>query len=197
MLDQNEALAFLRLVRAQRRTTRQTLQLAFLYALQAILSSALLIVGYQLTHARALNWAIISAILVIQPGIEQSIAASAVRIAANLVGGLIGLAIGALLGDGYPQLLFALLLTVSACELLRLDLGLRTACVAAVIVMVTAPDGHVTTSALERLSAVIVGCFTALAVQLIAERFRRLTGWFEPLFSLARLRPESASQHQE
>jgi uncharacterized membrane protein YgaE (UPF0421/DUF939 family) len=197
MLDQNEALAFLRLVRAERRTTRQTLQLAFLYALQAILSSALLIVGYDLTHARALNWAIISAILVIQPGIEQSLAASAVRIAANLVGGLTGLAIGAFLGDGNPQLLFALLLTVAACELLRLDLGLRTACVATVIVMVTAPDGRVTTSALERLSAVIIGCLTALLVQLLAERLRRLTGWFEPLFSFARIRQETPSQNQE
>ena len=197
MLDQNEALAFLRLVRAERRTTRQTLQLAFLYALQAILSSALLIVGYELTHARALHWAIISAILVIQPGIEQSLAASAVRIAANLVGGLIGLAIGALLGDGHPQLLFSLLLTVAACELLRLDLGLRTACVATVIVMITAPDGRVTTSALERLSAVIVGCLTALLVQLLADRLRRLTGWFEPLFSFTRTTKPTPSHNQE
>ena len=190
MLDQNETRAFLRLIRSDRRTTRESLQAAILYALQAILSSVLLIVGYRLTHAHALTWAIISAILVIQPGIEQSLAASAVRIAANLIGGLIGLAIGELLGIGHPQLLLALLLTVFACEFLRIDLGLRTACVATIIVM-TSIDGNITTSAVERLSAVLIGCLTAVIVQIFAERIRRLTGWVEPL--LSPLAPKSST----
>jgi uncharacterized membrane protein YgaE (UPF0421/DUF939 family) len=181
MLDQNEALAFLRLIRAERRTTRETFQTAILYALQVILTSLLLIAGYGLADSHALIWALVSAVLVIQPGIEQSLAASAIRIAANLVGGVIGLAIAQLLGLGHPQLLLAILLTVFACELLRLDLGLRTACVATIIVMTITIDGRVTTSAFERLSAVLIGCLTAVLVQFLIDRLRRLTSWADPL----------------
>jgi len=193
MLDQNEALEFLRLIRAERRTTRQSFQAAILYALQVLLSCLLLIVGYQLAHAAALTWALVSAVLVIQPGIEQSLAASAVRIAANLVGGLIGLAIGQFIGLGYSEVLLAILLTVFVCELLRLDLGLRTACVAVIIVM-TSIDGRVTTSAAERLSAVLVGCLTAVLVQFLIDHLRRLTNWTDPLLSFSKPNPPRDSQ---
>jgi uncharacterized membrane protein YgaE (UPF0421/DUF939 family) len=196
MLDPNESRAILRLIRSDRKTTRQSLQVASLFALQAILSSSLLIAGYTLAHAHALTWAIVSAVLVIQPGIEQSLAASAVRIAANLVGGLIGLAVGQFLGLGYPQLLLALALTVFASEFLRIDLGLRTACVATIIVM-TSLDGHVTTSALERLSAVLIGCLTAVGVQLLAEYLRRLAHWTDPFFPSLAAKPEPAPDNQE
>lgn len=181
MLDQNEALAFLRLVSAERRTTRQSLQIAVLYALQVLLSASLLIIGFHIANSQALIWALVSATLVIQPGIEQSLRASAVRIAADLVGGLIGIAIAELLGLGYAQLLFAILLTVFVCELLRLDLGLRTSCVATIIVMTASVDGKITTSAFERLAAIIIGCLTALLIQFLIDRLRRLIAWTDPV----------------
>jgi uncharacterized membrane protein YgaE (UPF0421/DUF939 family) len=172
MLDKNERAAFLRLIQSDRRSTTQTFLFASLWTLQALSSAALLISGYAAFHARGVYWAIVSAILVLQPGIEQSIAASAVRIAANIVGGAIAFAVGRFCGVGAWQLLLGLALTVICCEILRLDLGLRTACVAAVIVL-TANDGQVTTSSLERLSAVLIGCFLAVGIQLIVEGLRR------------------------
>ncbi len=171
--DKTEYLALLRRVQSERRTTRETLHEAALYALQVILCAILLLWGYSTFHAPSVMWAIVSAILVVQPGLEQSISTSAVRIAANLVGGAIGFAIGALLGTSAVPLLAALVITVFVCEILRLDLGLRTACVATLIVM-TSPAGNISASSFERLSAVLIGCLTAVFIQLAMHLPRRL-----------------------
>jgi uncharacterized membrane protein YgaE (UPF0421/DUF939 family) len=179
MLDRNEVLALSRLVLAQRKTSRESLQLACLYTVQVLVTAAILLTGYHLAGAKGVLWALVSSVLVLQPGIEQSIAASAVRIAANTVGGLIGLLIGATLGTGVPQLLLALVTTVFASEFLRLDVGLRTACVATLIVMTT-NDGRVLTSSPERLSAVLIGCLVAISVQLLIEKIRKALGWHSP-----------------
>ncbi len=182
MLDRNERLAFARLILSQRTTNRQSLQLACIYTLQVLISGSILLLGYQWLHAKGVLWAMVSAILVLQPGIEQSVAASAVRIAANTVGGLIGVAIGESFGTGPAQILFALTVTIFVSELCRLDVGLRTACVATLIVMTANGGGAVgvISSSFERFSAVLIGCLLAVAVQMGAEYVRRLFGWTNP-----------------
>jgi hypothetical protein len=62
---------------------------------------------------------------------------------------------------------------VIVCESLRLDPALRTACVAVIIVL-TANEGHVRNSSFERFSAVVLGCLMAMSVQIITDILRHL-----------------------
>jgi uncharacterized membrane protein YgaE (UPF0421/DUF939 family) len=179
MLEPHERLGILRLIQADRPTTRETLQTAVLYAAQVVLSVSLVMEGYHLWGAATSLWAVVSAILVIQPAVEQSIATSAIRIAANIIGGLAGIVVGHFLGDGIWQFLLALVVVVFVCDFLKLDLGLRTACVSVAVIMLKA-DGRVVSTSQERMVGVIVGCVTALCVQLAAERLRKRLGWHGP-----------------
>ena len=168
------------MIRADRPNNRQTLQMALLYAGQVVLCSWVLMEGYKWWGSPAALWAVVSAALVIQPVIEQAISASAVRIAANTVGGIGGIIVGHFLGDGIWQFLLALVLVVFMCEFLRLDLGLRTACVSVAVIMLRSEGGRVISTGQERLVAVVIGCVTALCMQLLAEIVRKRLGWHGP-----------------
>lgn len=167
--------ALLRQILAPRQTTRQTLAVATLFALQAVICTVVLSIAYRMAHVSAVTWAIVSAILVLQPGIQQSISASAVRILANLIGATVGFIVGRAFGPGAWQVPVALVIVAYVCEGLRLDLGLRTACVSVVIVML-ANEGRVATSSVERLAAVLIGCAFAVVLQLLFDRARRWLG---------------------
>jgi uncharacterized membrane protein YgaE (UPF0421/DUF939 family) len=194
MLEPHERLAILRLIQADRPTNRETLQTAALYAAQVVLAVSLVMGGYHLYGSPAALWAVVSAILVIQPAMEQSIATSAVRIAANIVGGLAGIVVGHFLGDGIWQFLTALVLVVFICDLLKLDLGLRTACVSVAVIMLKS-EGRVVSTSRSRMVSVIIGCLTALCVQLLAEWLRKKLGWHGPDMSAVAANPPSrASQ---
>lgn len=184
MLEPYERFAILRLIQVDRPNNRESFQTAVLYAAQVVLASALLMEGYHWYGSPAGLWAVVSAALVVQPVMEQSIAASAVRIAANTVGGVSGILVGYFLGDGIWQFLLALVLVVFICDLLKLDLGLRTACVSVAVIMIRS-EGHVLTTSRERLVAVVIGCVTALLVQLLAEAVRKKLGWHGPDVSAA------------
>jgi uncharacterized membrane protein YgaE (UPF0421/DUF939 family) len=137
------------------------------FSAQALGAGLILWAGYSLTGAGGLNWAIISAIVVLQPELQQSLAASLSRVAANLVGALAGLAVAATAGVSVPSVLGAVVVTAVACGVLRLDVALRTACVAAIIVMTTqAHPGHVVLSGAERFLSTTVGCAVAVVIQL-------------------------------
>ncbi|HEX4056155.1 MAG TPA: FUSC family protein [Tepidisphaeraceae bacterium] len=179
MLESYERLPILRLIQADRPNNRESFQTAVLYAAQVVFASALLMEGYHLYRSPAGLWAVISAALVVQPVMEQSIAASAVRIAANTVGGVCGILVGYFLGNGMWQFLLALVLVVFICDLLKLDLGLRTACVSVAVIMLRS-EGHVLTTSRERLVAVVIGCVTALLVQLLAKAVQKKLGWRGP-----------------
>ena len=167
----HELAALRQLVQSPRPTRKQTLLVAAVFAAQVVACATVLHGAYHFAHAAGVNWAIVSAVLVLQPGIEQSIAASAVRIAANLIGALIGLFVGYTLGTGSGQVVLAMVIVVFICEPLRLDFGLRTACVSVIIVM-TANVGSVLSSSVERFGAVLIGCGLAVVVQLMTDRLR-------------------------
>ena len=57
-------------------------------------------------------WAIVSAVLVLQPGLEQSYGASATRFVSNLIGALTGAAVDWLYGHGGVDVIVALVLVV-------------------------------------------------------------------------------------
>jgi uncharacterized membrane protein YgaE (UPF0421/DUF939 family) len=167
--------------RLSRPTLRETLMVAGLYAAQATVCVVSLKWLYSQQHWAGTLWAMISAILALQPGLSQSVVTSVIRIAANTVGAGVALAASNIPLQPELQLILALVIVVFACELLRLELALRTACVAALIVLTTS-EGHVLTSGTERFTATVVGCLTALLVQLMTDSIRKtLPGRSEPI----------------
>jgi uncharacterized membrane protein YgaE (UPF0421/DUF939 family) len=156
-----------------RPTMRETAVFAALYIAQAIICILALNALYSAIGWLGVLWAMISAVLALQPGTAQSLATSILRILANTVGAIVGYLVGRYLGDGLWQLLAALTIVVILCETARLDPALRTACVAVIIVL-TANNGNVRTSSFERFWAVLMGCGMAMAVQIITDILRRL-----------------------
>jgi uncharacterized membrane protein YgaE (UPF0421/DUF939 family) len=163
--------AFRQVFKLPRATMRESLILGAIYSGQAIVCAALLTVGYRLAGALGLGWAIISAILVLQPGLQASLAASISRILANVVGAIVAVMVERWFGDGPWQLLVAIPIIVLICEILRLDLGLRAACVSAVIVMIF-HEGSFVMTGIERSIAVMIGSALAVIVQLAASRLK-------------------------
>ena len=90
---------------------------------------------------------------------------SVVRVLANTVGAGVALVVGhlaAVIGPVHRQVAVSIAVVVFTCELLRLGQALRTACVAAVIVL-TVGGPHLSSSGEERFAATIVGCGTGPA----------------------------------
>jgi hypothetical protein len=168
-------------LKLSRPTLRETVMVAALYAAQAVVCVVILRRLYTHEHWKAVLWAMISAILALQPGLSQSVVTSLIRIAANTVGA--GVALGASRVPIRPelQLICALVVVVFTCGLLRLELALRTACVAAMIVL-TSSEGHVLSSGTDRFTATVVGCLMALLVQLATDAIRKtLPGKPQPI----------------
>ncbi|MBV8780704.1 MAG: FUSC family protein [Phycisphaerae bacterium] len=154
-----------------RPTKRETAAFAALYVLQASCCVLFLEWFYKATGWPGMIWAIISSVLALQPGMSQSFVTAVLRIMANTVGASVAFVIGSWLGTGQWQLLLAIAIVVASCEVLHIDLALRTACVAVVIVL-TESNGLLRTSSLERFGAVICGCLTALVIQAITDLIR-------------------------
>jgi uncharacterized membrane protein YccC len=179
MFDRRELAALAQTIQIQspREREGQDFAVAFLFAAQVVACAILLHVGYYLTGAESVYWAIISSILVLQPGLSQSINASATRIAANLIGALTGLLIGYFLGTEAWHVIIAMVAVIFICEPLRLDFGLRTACVSAIIVMTSHVRENVLANGIERFLAVVIGCVLALGVQFVADSVSQKLGW--------------------
>ena len=134
--------------------------------------------------ARWLNlsalWAIISAILVLQPDPVATRRNSLVRFAATLIGGAASVGAVALGFEGTVAFLLALAVTCTVCAALGLDEGLRAACVTTAVLLVR-PDSAMAQAdelrfAIDRILSVIGGAIVALGVSY-------LPGW----------RPEAAA----
>jgi uncharacterized membrane protein YgaE (UPF0421/DUF939 family) len=113
-------------------------------------------------------WAIISAILVLQPDPVATRKNSLVRFAATGIGAVASVGAVAVGLQGNWAFLVALLATCTICAALRLEEGLRPACVCTAVLLVR-PEGPVARAdeilfALDRLLAVIGGAVVALAV---------------------------------
>jgi uncharacterized membrane protein YccC len=160
--------AFKAVIKLPRPTMLETLELAALYAGQAVVCVLLLDWVYGHFGWSAAFWAVISAILALQPGWSQSVVTSVIRIIATLVGAGVALLVSWVHFHPELQLIVALVIVVFVCELLRLDTALRTACVSVVIVL-TVNAGHILSTGEERFFATIIGCFSALLVQLVTD----------------------------
>lgn len=142
------------------------------YALEAMICAGGLMAVYQWLRAEGQIWALVSALVVLQPGVQQSFEASAYRIFANLIGASAGFLCGWLLGVDVWHVVVGILITVAICLAFRLEQSLRTACVSVVIVMTTS-DGHVATTGIKRCIGVVIGSLLAVSVQLTVEAVAR------------------------
>ena len=154
------------LAQAKRPNTRQSWLLALIAAGQAAVSALILILGYRFAGRHEVLWAVVSAVLVVQPGFRQSLAASVTRMIANLIGAFTGLAVGLLVKDPTTAVIIALIIVFLLCELWRLDLGVRPACASVIIVMMVG-EGPIWDSSIHRVIAVAIGCSIAILVQLL------------------------------
>jgi uncharacterized membrane protein YgaE (UPF0421/DUF939 family) len=113
-------------------------------------------------------WAIISAVLVLQPDPVATRRNSLTRFAATLIGGAASVGAVAIGLEGTAAFLVALVVTVTLCAALALQDGLRPGVVCTAVLLIH-PDGPVTQAdelrfAVDRILAVIGGGVVALAV---------------------------------
>jgi uncharacterized membrane protein YgaE (UPF0421/DUF939 family) len=154
-------------IQAQREVSRATLAESLVYAAQAVVATLLILRLYDWTGRTGGVWAAVSAVLVLQPGFRRSLAASALRVIANLLGAGIGIAAGMEFADRTVSACFALTLIILICEVAKLDAGVRSACASVLIVSMGA--GTLYERGLERATAVAIGCGVALVLQIVTQ----------------------------
>jgi uncharacterized membrane protein YgaE (UPF0421/DUF939 family) len=135
-------------------------------------------------------WAIISAILVLQPDPVATRRNSLVRFAATAVGGLASVGAVALGLEGNVAFLVALAVTCTCCAALGLAEGLRPACVCTAVLLIRTDgvvgQGDELRFAIDRILSVIGGAVVALAVSY-------LPGWRPEAAATARGSPPASS----
>jgi len=140
-------------------------------AVEAVVCTFGIVWGFAATGKPGAIWALVSAVIVLRPGFEDSLRASEVRIAANMVGALVGVAVGMTMGLGAAQIALALAVVIVICHWRPLEKGVRSACAGVVIVMMH--EGSIEHMGLERLAAVLVGCLAALVVGYVGDKLGR------------------------
>jgi uncharacterized membrane protein YgaE (UPF0421/DUF939 family) len=154
-------------IQAERAVTRETFAESLVYAAQAVAATLLVFAAYQWTGKGGGVWAAVSAVLVLQPGFRRSLAASAIRVIANLLGAGIGIAAGLEFADRSVSVCVALVVIILTCEIAKLDAGVRSAC--ASVLIVSMGSGTLYERGMERATAVAIGCGAALALQLVTQ----------------------------
>lgn len=148
---------------------------AVIFSLKAATAAVAAVVCYQDFGLPGAGWAAISAVLVIQPTLHLSFKASFTRIIANLAGAFGGAALNVIFHHPLLALAIGVMLTGLICYLLKADDAMRPAFAAVVIVTFTT-DTSKWDSSLERVIAVIVGCFWAIAIGFL---FDKLSTWLK------------------
>jgi uncharacterized membrane protein YgaE (UPF0421/DUF939 family) len=162
-------MSFWESVRAQREVSFAQ---AAIFAAQAVVCTLVAVTIYNWAGAGGGLWAAVSAVLVLEPGVKQSLAASVVRVLANLLGAGTGVVVSLVYPHGLAAVCLALALLILLCELLRLDMGLRSAC-ASLLIVTLSPDPELLHRGVERAVAVSIGCGIALMLQLGLHWVRR------------------------
>jgi uncharacterized membrane protein YgaE (UPF0421/DUF939 family) len=154
-------------IQAQREVTRETFAESLVYAAQAVAATLLIFAAYGWAGRTGGVWAAVSAVLVLQPGFRRSLAASAIRVIANLLGAGVGIAAGLEFADRSVSVCVALVIIILTCEVAKLDAGVRSAC--ASVMIVSMGSGTLYERGMERATAVAIGCGAALALQLVTQ----------------------------
>jgi uncharacterized membrane protein YgaE (UPF0421/DUF939 family) len=150
---------------------RRPLAPTLLQGIEAMACALLLAYGFRVAGKPGAIWALVSAVVILRPGFEDSLRASQARVAANLLGAVMGVAVGSSLGTRPVPIAIALFLVVLLCRWEPLLPAVRSACVGVVIVMMH--EGPLRQSGYERLIAVTIGCAVALAISYMGDRLYR------------------------
>jgi len=148
---------------------------AVIFSLKAAAAAVAAVVCYEDFKLSGAGWAAISAVLVIQPTLHLSFKASFIRIIANLAGAFGGATLNIIIGHALPALAIGVMLTGLVCYLLKADDAMRPAFAAVVIVTFTS-EASKWGSSFDRVIAVIVGCFWAVAIGFL---FDKLSTWLK------------------
>lgn len=144
---------------------------AILLSCKAAVSAIVAVPCYNFFGLPGAIWAAISAVLVIQPGLNPSLRASLMRVIANLIGAFFGAVLITLIGHTMTALAAGVLLTGLVCYLARLEDAVRPAYAAVVIVTFTSGTGKAAwTEPLERVLAVVIGCICSLVVGFVIDK---------------------------
>ena len=155
-------------IRAGRELSRKSLVEGLIMALEAAICTVVIISAYNYGHIAGAMWAVVSAVLVLQPAFDQSFSTALIRVIANMLGAAVGSLITISHGHAVEDICVALAVVIVIGERLRLDKGLRSACASVVIVMMSA-ETSVLHTGLERAGSVAVGCGVALLLQLVMQ----------------------------
>jgi uncharacterized membrane protein YgaE (UPF0421/DUF939 family) len=143
------------------------------YALRTVSAGCITLLAYPLLGAQAGIWAVVTAVVVIQPDIRASVAAAALRMVANIMGAGVGLVVGEFLGaQEVVALAVGLLIVAFVCRTLRLDAAARNASASLAVVLVRDPTG-VLGSSETRVLGVLTGCAVAFIVTVAAAQLER------------------------
>jgi uncharacterized membrane protein YgaE (UPF0421/DUF939 family) len=146
------------------------------YAVRVASAAAASMLMARLLQPQMGLWAVVSAVVVIQPDNRASLSAAALRVVANLVGASVGVAIGLVLGlHPFPAIVLAVVVVAGLCRALGLDAAARSANVSAAIVLLRGSE-HLVVSLETRVLGVLAGCGIALAVTAVAVGIERARG---------------------
>jgi uncharacterized membrane protein YgaE (UPF0421/DUF939 family) len=139
--------------------------LPLLYLARVLVAAPVTLLVARLIHFHAVTWAVVSAVLVLQPDPHGAQKAALLRIAGNAVGAAAGFTCLSL-WNSQLTVVPALATTLIVCAVLRLSAGQRSACAATAIVVLA----HGTTfwiTPLERIEAVMLGSAIAVAITFV------------------------------
>jgi uncharacterized membrane protein YgaE (UPF0421/DUF939 family) len=132
-------------------------------------SGVLLCFGISLFFEKWIDypWSLISVVLVMSPEGKDALDLALTRIKANFVGAASGLLIFLTQLPNPWDIMLGAALSLFVCDRLKLNAGARSTLAAMIIILLHGEGPHLWSSALSRVSAVIVGCLIALMVTFI------------------------------
>ncbi len=123
-------------------------------------------------------WAVITAIVVMQPELSKTLSAGRDRIAATLVGAVFGMALVALREQGLPTLPLFVAGLIPLAMLIAVVPTMRLACTTLVVVFLIPAAGDVYLRPLFRVADILVGALACLIVSVLVflTENRRISG---------------------
>lgn len=142
---------------------RKIRDLSFLsYLIKCLFGAGICYFFYLLYPQYQLYWSIVSVLLVLAPGMEDSIRLATNRMKANIIGASIGLIFFLFFSTNIYSLSASILLTVLLCTLFHIDGATRSALAGLVIVLINGKEKNDWHIGVYRMASVIIGCLVAI-----------------------------------
>ncbi len=144
----------------------------WLYVLKCMLGAVICYLLYLMFPQYPMFWGIISVVLVVSPENDNKL--PYIRIEGNLLGSAVGLLVFFLPFPTIILLCLGIGITVTVCLAFKLQMIVRQAAAATIIVLFQEKSGRNWQIALERVGCVMVGCVVGLLITLLFVRIEKL-----------------------